>query len=442
MKMTQTTNYIDKTASLLERRKQLIPNALGIFNPSTAVKAKKAKIWDVNGRELIDFAGGIGVLNAGHCPDSVVKAIQEQAAQFIHGCFNVSMYESYMDLAEKLVAILPHGEQTKVMLTNSGAESVENAVKIARMATKRSGIICFTGAFHGRTMMAMSLTAKSKNKTDCGPYAQEIYRLEYPYYFRYGKGLTEDEYIDLQIQKLHDFFYQFVQPSQIAAVIFELVQGEGGFTVMPKRYLQALKELCHEHGILIIIDEVQSGFGRTGKWGAYQHYDIVPDISTWAKSMGSGMPIGCVIGRAEIMDAAQPGTIGGTYPGNPVCVAAALATISYMEEVDINELGNKVGTIVRNRFEKMKEKFPVIGNIRGLGAMLAMEFVDDKEPWKPNANIVNKIVNRCEEKGLILISAGSYGNCIRILSPLVIDESDLIKGLDILEQTIDELSKN
>ncbi len=439
--ISPTPKTFQKAQELLARRKKVVPNALGIFNPSTAVRARGATIWDADGRELIDFAGGIGVLNAGHCPEPVVKAIQEQAATLIHSCFNVSMYETYLTLAEKLVELFPHGKETKVMLTNSGAEAVENAIKIARMATKRPGILCFTGAFHGRSLMAMSLTAKSKNKTDCGPFAPEVYRLEYPYHFRYGKGLSEEAYIDLQIQKLHDFFYQYVPPTHIAAVIVELVQGEGGFTVMPPRYLHALKEVCDQHGILLIIDEVQSGFGRTGAWAAYEHYGITPDISTWAKSMGSGMPIGCVIGRAGIMDAAQPGTIGGTYLGNPVCAAAAIATLDYMKTININALGRKVGEVIRSRFERMKANYPVIGNVRGLGAMLAMELVHGGDAWKPNPELTNAIVNRCEEKGLILISAGSYGNCIRVLCPLVIPDEQLQKGLDILEETIAELSK-
>ncbi len=429
-----------KSSILYDRRKQLIPNALGIFNPSTAMRAEGARIWDADGRELIDFAGGIGVMNAGHCPEPVVKAIQEQAAKLIHSCFNVSVTEPYLALAEKLVELLPHGEATKVMMTNSGAEAVENAIKIARMATGRPGIICFTGAFHGRTMMAMSLTAKSKNKTNCGPYAPEVYRLEFPYHYRYGGSLGEAEYIEQQVRRLKDFFYYQVGPEHIAAVIVELVQGEGGFTVMPPAYLKALQETCKEHGILLILDEVQSGFGRTGRWAAYEHYGITPDISTWAKSMGGGMPIGAVMGRADIMDAAKPGTIGGTYPGNPVCCAAALANIQYMEAVGINDLGQKVGRTVRQRMEAMKEKCPAIGNVRGLGAMLAFELVKNGDPWQPDADLTNKLVNACEKEGLVIISAGTFGNCIRVLSPLTIEEDLLKKGLNILEETLMELT--
>jgi len=430
----------DKIKTLFERRKNLVPNALGVFNPSTASRAKGAIIWDAEGRELIDFAGGIGVMNAGHNPEPVVKAIQNQAEKLTHTCFNVSLTEEYLDLADKLVSLFPHGENTKVMLTNSGAESVENAVKIARMATGKQGIIAFTGAFHGRTMMAMTLTSKTKYKTGCGPFAPEVYRLEYPYYFRYGKGLTEKEYINQQIQKLKDFFLYQADGSQIAAVILELVQGEGGFTVMPPKYLSALQKLCKEHKILIIIDEVQAGFGRTGKWASYQHYDITPDITTFAKSMGGGMPIGAVIGKSKIMDAAFAGTIGGTYPGNPVCCAASLATINYMETININSLGEYVGEIVKNRFEYFKEKYEAVTDVRGLGAMLAIELSVDNDPKKPDAALAADLIKVCEQKGLIIISAGTFGNCIRILSPLTISETLLNKGLDILEEALVELT--
>lgn len=430
-----------KAAALFERRKKVVPNAIGVFNPSTAVSAKGSIIIDADGREMIDFAGGIGVMNIGHCPEPVVKAIQAQAEKLIHTCFNVSMYDTYLELAEKLAEIFPHGENgTKVMITNSGAESVENAIKIARQATGKSGILCFTGAFHGRSMMAMTLTAKTGNKAGCGPFAGEVYRIDFPNYYRYGQGLTEEDYLNREIRKLHDFFLTHAAASDMAAIILELVQGEGGFTVVPPRYLQELRKVCDEKGMLLIIDEVQSGFGRTGKWGAYQNYGITPDISTWAKSMGAGMPIGCVIGKAEVMDAAKAGTLGGTYLGNPVCCAASLAAIKYMEEININALGEQVGTIVRERFEKMQAKHPhLIGNVRGLGAMLAMELVNDGDVTKPNTQLTKDLVDACERAGLIIISAGTFGNCIRILSPLTIELDLLTKGLDILETEFDKL---
>ncbi len=430
-----------KIKSLYNKRKSLVPDALGVFNPSTASKAKGSIIWDAEGRELIDFAGGIGVMNAGHNPEPVVKAIKKQAENLIHTCFNVSMTEEYLDLADKLVKLFPHGRNTRVMLTNSGAESVENAIKIARMATGKQGIVAFTGAFHGRTMMAMTLTSKTKYKTGCGPFAPEVYRLEYPYFFRYGEGMTEKEYLDQQIQKLKDFFLYQASADQIAAVIVELVQGEGGFTVMPPKYLKALQKICKENDILLIIDEVQSGFGRTGKWASYQHYGITPDITTLAKSMGGGMPIGAVIGKAKVMNAAHAGTIGGTYPGNPVCCAASLANIEYMESVNINALGEYVGEIVKTRFEHFKDKFSAVADVRGLGAMLAIELSKNNDPKQPDAELASNLIKLCEQKGLIIISAGTFGNCIRILSPLTISENLLNKGLDILEEALTELTK-
>jgi 4-aminobutyrate aminotransferase / (S)-3-amino-2-methylpropionate transaminase / 5-aminovalerate transaminase len=431
-----------KTTELFERRKKLLPNALAILNPSSVDAAHGALITDADGNELIDFAGGIGVLNAGHTPDKVVKAIQDQAAKFIHTCFNVAIYEQYLTLAEKLIELLPHGEETKVMLTNCGAESVENAIKIARQATNRSAVICFTNAFHGRTLMALTLTSKTGYKTGCGPFAPEVYRVEFPSYNHSDKSLSEDAFADLHLRKLEEFFQKYVRAKDVAAIIIECVQGEGGFTVVPKKYLQGLRKICDDNGIILIIDEVQSGFCRTGKWASYQHYDVVPDLSTWAKSMGSGMPIGAVIGKVKIIDSINPGTIGGTYLGNPVCCAAAIATIDYMQEINLNEKGKHVGEIVRKRFDELKKKFPKnISDVRGLGAMLAMDLSIDGDINKPDGELCKKIVNYAADNGLILITAGVHSNCIRVLSPLVITDEQLTKGLDIIEEALTELTK-
>jgi len=431
---------MEESQRILERRKQFVPNAIGIFNPSTAVSAKGAMITDADGKEMIDFAGGIGVVNAGHCPEPVVKAIAEQASKMIHCSFNVASYDLYMQLAEKLASLFPHGEHTKVMLTNSGAESIENAIKIARQATGRQAIVCYSSAFHGRTMMAMTLTSKVGYKLGCGPFAPEVYRVPFPDYYRYGNGLTLDDFSDKHLLELENFFHTHVPAQEVAAIVIEPVQGEGGFNVVPKKYLQRLREVCTKYGIMLILDEVQSGFGRTGKWAAYQHYNVTPDISTWAKSMGSGMPIGAVIGRADIMDACKPSTIGGTYPGNPVCCAASLATIEYMEQININALGEKVGNIVRERFNAMKQQFNRIGDVRGLGAMMAFELVKNNDPFQPDAELCKKLISYCAGNRLIVISAGVNGNCIRVLSPLVIEESLLHKGLDIIEEGLRTLS--
>lgn len=431
---------MNNTDKLYERRKKSVPNALGIFNLSSIQSAKGAIIIDADGRELIDFAGGIGVNNAGHGVPEIIEAIKRQADKFIHASFNVSVYEQYLDLTEKLCELLPHGESTKAMLTLSGAESVENAIKIARAVTGKAGIICYDGSFHGRTMMAMTLTSNVKYKEGAGPYAPEVYRLEYPYYKpSMNARMTADEFDDLMIMKLHKTFSSTVSVSQTAAIILELVQGEGGFTVASKKYVQYLRKFCTENNIVLIFDEVQSGFGRTGKWAAYEHYGVTPDLSTWAKSMGGGMPIGAVIGKQEIMDAVKPGLIGGTYLGNPLSCVASLASINYMQKNNINAAGDKVGKIVRERFNQLQAKYPKnITDVRGLGAMLAIEFFNP-ETKMPDGDATKAIVNKCLEKGLIVITSGTYGNCIRILSPLFIEDEILEKGLSILEETIQEI---
>lgn len=424
---------------LIERRKSVVPNGVGIFNTATAKSAKNATVVDAEGKELIDFAGGIGVLNSGHCPEPVVKAIQDQASKLIHTCFNVATYDLYMELAEELIDLFPHGEKTKVMLTTTGAESVENAIKIARQYTKKKAVIAFTDGFHGRSMMAMTLTSKTSYKYNCGPFAPEVYRIQYPNYYRYNDGLTREKFVERETKRLRESLLNVVDPNNVAAVIIELVQGEGGFVAAPIDYIKELRKVCDEYGIVLIFDEVQTGFGRTGKWAAYQHYGVTPDLSTWAKSMGGGMPIGCVMGRAEVMDGAAPGTIGGTYLGNPVCCAAAIANIRYMKGINILEKAAKVGEIVRKRFEAMKEKYDVIGEVRGVGAMMAIALVKNNNPWEPEEALTRQLIDACAEKGLILLSAGTYKNIIRILSPLTISEEQLNKGLDILEGELQRL---
>ncbi|MBX2978504.1 MAG: aspartate aminotransferase family protein [Flavobacteriales bacterium] len=434
------TEQTTKSQELIARRKAAIPNGVGMFNHATAAHASGAIITDVDGRELIDFAGGIGVVNAGHCPPPVVKAIQEQAEKFLHVSFNVASYEPYIALCEKLNALLPHGGPTKTMLVNTGAEAVENAIKIARQATKRSGVLCFTDAFHGRSMMAMTLTSKVGYKPDCGPFAPEVYRTQYPNFYRYGGGRSEAAFVQAELHRLEELSHNTVDPKQLACVIIELVQGEGGFNVAPKAYVEGLRKWCDKHGILLIFDEVQAGFGRTGAWAAYEHFGVIPDLSTWAKSLGSGMPIGCVMGKAEIMDKAGPSSIGGTYIGNPVSCAAALATIQYMEEIDINAKGRHVGDTIRKRFEQMKAKHACIGEVRGLGAMIAMEFVKDGDPMKPDADTCAALMNACAKRDLIVITAGTDKNVIRVLSPLVISDELLNKGLDIMEEELDKIA--
>ena len=330
---------------LLERRKNAVANGVGVFNTATVQSAKGATIIDVDGRELIDFTGGIGVINAGHCPQPVVDAIIDQAQKYIHTSFNVVTYEPYIALCEKLNDLFPHGGKSKTMLVSTGAEAVENAIKIAKQATGRNAVICYSGAFHGRTMMAMTLTSRTSYSAGCGPYAPEVYRIDYPNFYKKGQGKSEEEFVEQELNRLEKFFKTNVRHEEVAAIIIELVQGEGGFTVAPKGYVNGLRKICDAYGIKLIFDEVQTGFGRTAAWGALEHYDVEPDISTWAKSMGSGMPIGAIVGKEEIMDAAAPGTIGGTYIGNPVACAASLATIKYMEDIKLNEKAQHVGAV-------------------------------------------------------------------------------------------------
>ncbi len=425
-----------KSQQLFERRRKAVANGVGVFNTATVREAYGATIIDEDGRELIDFAGGIGVVNAGHCPPEVVAAVREQAGKYLHTSFNVVTYEPYVALCEQLAEILPHGESSKAMLVSTGAEAVENAIKIARQATKRQAVLCYTGAYHGRTMMAMTLTSKVGYKLHCGPFAPEVYRLPFPNYYRYGGGRSYAEYVEFELKRLRESAYNVVDPDSLAAIILEPVQGEGGFYPVPPEYLEGLRRFCDEHGIILIMDEVQSGFGRTGQWAAWQNYGVTPDISTYAKSLGSGLPIAAVVGRAEVMDAAAPGTIGGTYIGSPLCCAAALATIDLIKKHDLNARANRIGEQITRRLKSMQANYPAIGDVRGLGAMIGFELVRDGDPRRADAELCAKIIRGCAERGLILLSAGTFKNVIRILTPLVISDELLTRGLDIIEEEL------
>lgn len=430
---------MSKGSELIRRRERVVCPGVGMLSDLTVAHATGAVLTDVDGREFIDFAGGIGVMNVGHCDEEVVRAIREQAGLLLHACFHVATYEPYVALCEKLVSILPHGPQTKAMLVNSGAEAVENSIKIARQATGRSAIICFTNAFHGRTLLATTLTSKINYKTGCGPFAPEVYRLPYPV-VRPRLGLTEDIVSARELERLRDALHDTIAATDVAAIIIELVQGEGGFNVAPPAYVRGLREICDEHGIVLIFDEVQTGFGRTGRWGAYEHYGVTPDVSPWAKSMGGGMPISCVLGRASVMDRVTPGTLGGTYGGNPVACAAALATIRQMEALDLNARGERIGAVIRERFESMASRISRVSDVRGLGAMMAIEFASGDGSQPPARVLVKDIITRCRERGLLVISAGIEGNVLRVLSPLVISDQTLEAGLDILEEAVLEFT--
>lgn len=423
--------------NLIERREAIVPKAVGQFaGQLVAASASGARVVDAEGNEFIDFAGGIGVMNVGHSAPEVVRAIQEQAEKLIHVSIHVATYEPYVALCEKLVELFPHGESTKAILINSGAEAVENAIKLARQATGRSAVICFSEAFHGRTLMALTLTSKTKYKTGCGPFASEVYRLPYPNHFRYGDGLSEEDFVTRELERVEATFLNTVSAEQVAAIILEPVQGEGGFAVAPPEYLRGLREICDRHGILLILDEVQSGFCRTGTWAAYEHAGIVPDLSTWAKSMGGGMPISALLGKASVMDAAAPSTVGGTYGGNPVACAAAMAAIGIMERDDLNGRAAAIGDKIRGVFEELRIATPLVADIRGLGAMLAMELCHDGDPDRPATEPCRQITAACRDRGLIVLPSGAHANVIRILVPLVILEEDLDLGLSILKEAV------
>jgi 4-aminobutyrate aminotransferase/(S)-3-amino-2-methylpropionate transaminase len=399
-----------------------------------------ATLVDVDGKSWIDFAGGIGVMNVGHCEPGVVKAIQTQAARLIHTCIHVATCEPYVALCEKLVELFPHGGPGKAVLLNSGAEAVENAVKFARQATGRSGVICFSEAFHGRTMMCMTLTSKTRYKVGCGPFAPEVYRLPYPNHFRDGAGTSVAEFVARELARLEEAFTSTVSADQVAAIIIEPILGEGGFVPAPKAYLEGLRRICDRHGIVLIFDEVQSGFGRTGRWAAYEHAGVLPDISTWAKSMGGGMPISAVVGRAEIMDAAKPGTVGGTYGGNPVACAAALAAIEVIESQGLCERAAQIGRVVRERFDSIRERSTLVGDVRGLGAMLALELCHERDPAHPAPEAASAVTTSCREKGVLVLPAGSHSNIIRVLCPLVIRDEELERGLDAIDDAVVSVS--
>ena len=421
---------------LLARRASVVTPGLPRVTTATADSAHGAIVVDAEGNELIDFTAGIGVMNVGHGQTAVVAAIQAQAAKLVHACIHVATYEPYVALCEQLAELLPHEGGTKCLLVNSGAEAVENAVKIARQTTGRPAIICFSDSFHGRTLLGMTLTSKVGYKHGCGPFAPEIYRLPFPNHYRYGGGMESAAFVERELGRFREAFSNTVAADSVAAVLIEPVQGEGGFNPAPPGYLEGLRSICDEHGMLLIFDEVQSGFCRTGKWAAYQHYGVTPDLSTWAKAMGGGLPIGAVVGRAAVMDKVRPGTVGGTYTGNPVACAAALATIRVMREQNLNQRAAEIGERVITRFRDLQRKCPLVGDVRGLGAMVGMELVEDGDPHTPATAATRKILDACVQRGVLVISSGTGGNVIRVLCPLVITNEQLDRGLAIIEEEV------
>jgi 4-aminobutyrate aminotransferase / (S)-3-amino-2-methylpropionate transaminase / 5-aminovalerate transaminase len=427
-----------KALEILKRKEANVPK--GPFNTikTFAVKGEGALLTDVDGNTFLDFAGAIGSLNTGHCPKRVTEALHKQIDNYLHPCFHVMMYEPYIQLAEKLNQITPGEHSKKTFFLNSGAEAVENAVKIARKYTGRKAILSFERGFHGRTYMAMSLTSKVKPyKYEFGPFVPDTYKWPYPYYYR-GDGLTPEQLDDQLLKRFETFFLSEVPPEEVAAIIMEPVQGEGGFVIPSKRFVQGVKALCEQHGILFIADEVQTGFGRTGKMFASEHFDVIPDLMTMSKSIGAGLPISAVTGRAEIMDAANIGEIGGTYGGSPLGCVAALEVIRTIEEDGLIERAMKIGEKFLEKFEPLKAKYEEIGDVRSLGAMCAIEFIKDSATNNPNKELVQEIIQKAHQNGLIIMSAGLYGNIIRLLTPLVVTDEQLSEGLDVLEKVISE----
>jgi len=432
-----------RNQELLEKRQHHVPQ--GPFNttPAFIKEARGAVMIDVDGRELIDFAGGIGVNNVGHCHPKVVAAIQDQAAKYIHTCFHVAMYEPYVALAERLNALAPGDAARMTIFANSGAEAVENAVKVARYATKRPAIIAFDNAFHGRTLLTMTLTSKVKPyKFGYGPYAPEVYRMPYAYCYRCPFGLTHPGCNTACADYLEEFFVTHVAAEQTAAVIAEPILGEGGFVTPPPEYFPKLKAICEKYGIAFIADEVQSGAGRTGKFFAIDHWGVVPDIITMAKSFAGGMPLSAVIGRADMMNSSHVGGLGGTYGGNPVACRAALAVLEILLEDGLMERAVSLGDTLKSRFDAIAERQEIVGEVRGKGPMLAMELVEDRVSKKPATDKAKALVARCYAKGLVLLSCGSHGNVIRTLMPLVITDEQLDRGLSILEEGLEEVCKS
>ncbi len=430
------------TEELLAAREKNVPQGPFNIHPLFARDAKGALITTVDGREFIDFATGIGTVNVGHCPESVVEAVSDQSTRFLHTCFHVVMYEPYIELAEKLNALAPGSFAKKTLFLSTGAEAVENGVKIARYFTGRAGVITFEQAFHGRTLLAMSLTSKVKPyKLGFGPLSPEVYRMPYPYCYRCSFGLTHPGCGLACAEHLKDFFISHQAAEQIAAVIIEPVTGEGGFIVPPEGYLPRLREICTEHGIVLIVDEVQSGMGRTGRLFASEVLGIEPDILLTAKSLAAGLPLAGVTGRAEIMDAPHVGGLGGTFGGNPLACRAALAVLDLIEKEDLLRKSRAMGQRIGAALDEWKDRYEIIGDVRGLGAMRAFELVRDRVTKEPAADETKQIVSTCRDRGLITLSCGNYGNVMRLLAPLVITDQQLDKGLAILEGAVSEANR-
>ena len=419
-------------AALLTRRQAAIPRALTHATPAFASHAKNSEIWDVEGRRYVDFAGGIAVLNTGHCHPKVMAAAAEQMGRFTHTCVQVMAYEPYVALAERLNALAPFSGPARTIFFTTGAEAVENAVKIARAATGRSGIIAFAGSFHGRTIMTSAMTGKTlPYKRGFGPFPAEVYHLPFPIEHH---GVTVAE----SLKALEFLFRADIEPARVAAIFVEPVQGEGGFYEAPPDLLTALREICDRHGILLVSDEVQAGFGRTGKMFGIEHSGVEPDLVTVAKSLAGGFPLSGVIGREAVMQAAEPGGLGGTYAGNPIACAAALAVLDVIQEEGLLRRADAVGAKIKARLERIAQRNDVlpIGAIRGPGAMIGFEIFRQRGGMEPDAEATKRVTARALEEGLVLLSCGVFGNVIRVLVPLTVQDEVLEEGLGMLERAL------
>ena len=423
-----------RTTTLLQQREQHVPRGVGNTHPVFIARAQGAQLWDIDGNEYIDLAAGIGVLNVGHNHPRVVQAVQAQLERFMHTCFQVTMYEPYIRLAERLNALAPGDNPKKTILLTTGVEAVENAVKIARAATNRPAIIAFNHSFHGRTLLGMSLTGKATAyKQHFGPFAPEVYHTPFPYSYR---GWSSEQ----AIKALQELFQTQVTPDQVAAVIIEPVLGEGGFVPAPIEFLQELRRITQQHGILLIADEIQSGFGRTGKMFAIEHSGVVPDLITIAKSLAGGLPLAGVIGDAEIMDAPAAGGLGGTYAGNPLACAAGLAVLDIFEHEPLFWQAEQIGSRFLTHFQTLQEEVPELGDVRGRGLMVGLEFVKDRQTQEPAPQLVDQLITEAREQGLIMIKAGLYGNILRILVPLVVEEPLTTRAIETLTRVIKKVA--
>jgi 4-aminobutyrate aminotransferase/(S)-3-amino-2-methylpropionate transaminase len=424
-----------KSSELMKWREKYVPKAVYNVTPIFAAESEGAVIRDVDGNKYIDFATGISCLNMGHRNREVMNAVREQLEKYLHLCFHVTPYEPYVRLAEKLATIAPGNFEKKVVLVNSGAEAVENTIKVARRYTGRPTIVAFEYAFHGRTRLGMSLTGSvHPYKYGFGPLDPAIHRTPYAYCYRCSFGLEYPSCNMRCVEYIRDTFAIHLSPEEVAAVLVEPIQGEGGFIVPPKEFMQGLRKICDENDILLIADEIQSGMGRTGKMFAVEHYNVIPDMITMAKSLGGGLPIAAALGRADIMDSIQVGGLGGTFGGNPLCCIAALKTVELTQQT--LKTVEKLDTILKKRLNEMYEKYDVIGNLRGIGLMTAVELVKDRKTKEPAKEARNQVLSQCHKNGLIILAAGAYKNVIRFLPPLNVSKALLAKGLDIFGAAI------